>query len=90
MSKNRVTPSATLRRKFESHLVWLLETSYQITEPVASGEHLDLPAFEEARTRVTIDTSEGRILSVFHPASAMDAGEILRNHAIKVFANLEM
>ncbi len=90
MPKARVTTSAGLRRKFENHCVWLLETSNEITEPVASGEHLDLPALEQARTRMTIDTSKGRILSVFHPASAMDAGEILRHDAIKAFANFEM
>jgi hypothetical protein len=90
MPKARVTTSAGLRRKFEGHCVWLLETPKEITEPVASGEHLDLPAFEQARTRVTIDTSKGRILSVFHPASAMDAGEILWHDAIKAFANFEM
>ena len=90
MPKSRVTTSAGLRRKFKNHCVWLLETSNEITEPVASGEHLDLPAFEQARTRVTVDTSKGRILSVFHPASAMNAGEILRHDAIKAFANFEM
>ncbi len=90
MPKARVTTSAGPRRKFKSHFVWLLKTSNQITEPVASGEHLDLAAFEQPQTRVTIDTSKGRILSVFHPASAVDAGEILRNDAIKAFANFEM
>lgn len=90
MPKARVTSAAGLRRKFKSHFVWLLEASNQITEPVASGEHLDLSAFEQARTRVTIDTSKGRVLSVFHPASAMDAGEILRNDAIKAFSDFEM
>jgi hypothetical protein len=39
---------------------------------------------------VTVDTSKRRIVSILHPAPAVNARQISRNDKIEAFANLEM
>lgn len=45
---------------------------------------------EQTGTGVAIDATKGWILALLHPAAAVYAGEVLRNHPIEIFSILEM
>ena len=46
--------------------------------------------FEQARTGMAVDAAKGWILALLHPATAVYAGEVLRDYPIEILSILEM